>query len=228
MKNFRKRNNNNNRASRNGPMSSLTRIVRSPPGTTTIVVPGDAEYIDNSLPLSGAFSIDSNTLLATGSYIGLASIYRSYRLKMLRIRVSVPIASTTSSGTFASSLQYIQPGVLNPSAIPYRAILGLRPNKETKTYLHHNWTWLPSNPVHFDFNLISSTVDYATLYFAVGNSNIVPSITIPAFLVRFEAHFEFYGLQAVTRAIQIPSKKEGDDGDDIFTMDFEHLLIPKK
>lgn len=209
-------------------MSALTRIVRAPPGTTTIIVPGDAEYIDSVLPLAGAFSIDSNTLLATGSYVGLASIYRSYRLKMLKIRISCPIASTNTSGTLATSLQYIQPGVINPSAVPYRTILNLRPNKETKTYMHHNWTWLPSNPIHYDFNLISSNVDYATLYFAVGNSNITPSPSIATFLVRFEAHFEFYGLQQVVRAIPLSSKRDDKDPDDILNLSFEHLFLPRK
>lgn len=190
--------------------SAMARIVRPPPGTTQIVIPGELAAIDTVAPYQIAFSVDSNSLLGSGSYVPLANVYRYYRLKKVIMRVSMPNTSTATTGYLASSLQYVQP-VNNPQAITARQILNLRPNKETKAWQHHTWIWQPHRPADFDFTLISNNTDYATVYVGLADTNYTPVTNVNFAIVRFNAVFEFYGLQGVTRSI---SHKKADEDDE--------------
>jgi len=197
-------------------MPAMQRIVMPPPGTTTIVVPGEIEYTIRTAPLFSYFSIDSNTLLAGSPYQGLGNVYRSYRVRRVSIRISVPSASTASTGYFVSTLQYVQPGVQTPTPVQPGTLLSLRPNKETRPWVHHNWVWLPSTPTHFDFNLITNQVDFATCYFSLGATSIVPNPNNAIFLVRYIAEIEFQGLPSVLRSVNVVNRESEDNVDDDF------------
>jgi len=192
---------NKQKRSRGGFAASavLSRMVRAPPGTTTIVIPGCSDYVDSTLPIGVAFSIDSNTILATGSYINIANVYRTYRVKKITMKLDIPTASANTTGDFVTSLQYIQKSVQNPNPVSARQLMNVRPNKITKPWITHNWTWYPRTPDDYIFNLISDNLDYATVYAAVDNSGLAPG-TATAVRCRFIAHVEFYGIANLNRS----------------------------
>lgn len=179
----------------------MTSIVRAPPGTTRLTIPGDFTLTINP-PVSpiptvfpgAAFNIDSQTLLTASPYVPLANIYKYYRIKKIKITLSIPAATTTTPGYLASSLQYIQPST-NPTGITAENVINLRPNKQTKTWVSHFWTWTPHKPDDFDFRLVSDVTNYATLY--ASQSNLAPSIGV-SYYIRFESIVEFYGLLGLT------------------------------
>jgi hypothetical protein len=184
---------------RSDNISAMQRIVRPPPGTTHISIPGEVLTFDVGTSAAVAFSVDSQTLFAASAYANMTGIYKYYRIKRITLRVYLPDAITTTSGTFVSTLQYVQPST-TPTAILYNNILDLRPNRQTKAWQSHSWIWTPHKPSDFDFKLISDTTNYATLYCANGLS--AATVTTPTrFLLRFVAQVELYGLFNLTRTI---------------------------
>lgn len=197
-------------ARRTTNLSAMQRIVRPPPGTTQISIPGEVLLFDVGVSAAVAFSIDSQTLFAASAYANMTGIYRYYRIKRITLRVYLPDAITTTSGTFVSTLQYVQPST-TPAAIIYSNILDLRPNRQTKAWQSHSWIWTPHKPSDFDFKSISDTTNYATLYCANGLS--AATVTTPTrFLLRFVAQVELYGLFNLTRTITDHNDEDQDYG----------------
>lgn len=213
MKSLKRRQPRRGGRARYNPMSA---IVRAPPGTTTITIPGELAAIDTASPYEIAFSLDANSILATGSYINIATVYKYYRVKRVSLEIFCPTATTATGGQFSSSLQYIV-RQSSPNAISQRNILNLRPNKTSKMWECHKWLWRPREPSDFTFNAITDQADYATIYVGADNvTNFNPGSQNQAFLLRFIATVEFYGLNGVSRNTlpPLPSPPKSDDDQD--------------